>query len=211
MVKRMWRYLGPSLLLAVIMNISKFFELTIIQHEDGTYGYDLTPLRRDTTYSAVTNWLRLIFMGAVPLVIIIFFNFKVYQDVRERSLRNFRRKSTKFPKSSAKIKVRCVLLSCKDSTFLDSLFSNQLPKVGITDHNHHNQNIFVLLYWECCYCQWSYVKNFVMSCLFPFSKMNSTPTMVKRVLKWKKLKLSTKNWLMRKSPPMLSKQVNQSK
>ena len=121
MVKRMWRYLGPSLLLAVIMNISKFFELTIIQHEDGTYGYDLTPLRRNTTYSAVTNWMRLIFMGAVPLVIIIFFNFKVYQDVRERSLRNFKRKSTKFPKSSAKIKVRYVLLSCKDSTFLDSL------------------------------------------------------------------------------------------
>ena len=121
MVKRMWRYLGPSLLLAVIMNISKFFELTIIQHEDGTYGYDLTPLRRNTTYSAVTNWMRLIFMGAVPLVIIIFFNFKVYQDVRERSLRNFKRKSTKFPKSSAKVKVSYVLLSCKDSSFLVSI------------------------------------------------------------------------------------------
>ena len=111
MVKRMWRYLGPSILLAVIMNISKFFELTIIQHEDGTYGYDLTPLRRNTTYSAVTNWMRLIFMGAVPLVIIIFFNFKVYQDVRERSLRNFKRKSTKFPKSSAKVKVSYVFLN----------------------------------------------------------------------------------------------------
>ena len=117
----MWRYLGPSLLLAVLMNISKFFELTIITHEDGSYGYDLTPLRRDTTYSAVTNWLRLIFMGAVPLVIIIFFNFKVYQDVRERSLRNFKRKSTKFPKSSDKIKVSYVflLLRFHDSTFYD--------------------------------------------------------------------------------------------
>ena len=61
----------------------------------GTYGYDFTPLRTNPTYSAVTNWLRLIFLGALPLSIIIYFNVKVYQDVKERSSRNAKRKCEK--------------------------------------------------------------------------------------------------------------------
>ena len=65
----------------------------------GTYGYDFTPLRTNPTYSAVTNWLRLIFLGALPLSIIIYFNVKVYQDVKERSSRNAKRKCEKITRN----------------------------------------------------------------------------------------------------------------
>ena len=75
----------------------------------GTYGYDFTPLRTNPTYSAVTNWLRLIFLGALPLSIIIYFNVKVYQDVKERSSRNAKRKCEKILRN---VKVSAYILLC---------------------------------------------------------------------------------------------------
>ena len=75
----------------------------------GTYGYDFTPLRTNPTYSAVTNWLRLIFLGALPLSIIIYFNVKVYQDVKERSSRNAKRKCEKITRN---VKVSAYILLC---------------------------------------------------------------------------------------------------
>ena len=93
MIKRMWRYLGPVLLVAVLINVTKFFELCVVTTKEGKYDFSVTDLRRNITYSTITNWTRLIFMGALPLVIIVYFNIKVYQDVRERSAKNFKKRN----------------------------------------------------------------------------------------------------------------------
>ena len=135
----MWRYLGPVLLFSILFNVSKFFELKVTTTKEGiqthiclylafiihllmlwiiysgTYGYDFTPLRTNPTYSAVTNWLRLIFLGALPLSIIIYFNVKVYQDVKERSSRNAKRKCEK------------ILRNVKVSAYFLCLISFALP------------------------------------------------------------------------------------
>ena len=105
-VRRMWRYLGPTLIASVLLNIPKFFELCVVQNSDGTYTNDITDLRRNTTYSVIAIWSRLILTGSLPLLVIIFFNIKTYQDVRERRLRTFRRNNFN-PGSCSELKVRC--------------------------------------------------------------------------------------------------------
>ena len=102
----MWRYLGPTLIASVLLNIPKFFELYVVQNSDGTYTNNITDLRRNTTYSVIAIWSRLILTGSLPLLVIIFFNFKTYQDVRERRLRTFRRNNFN-PGSCSELKVRC--------------------------------------------------------------------------------------------------------
>ena len=105
----MWRYLIPVLMLAIIINISKFFEAYVITKENGDYSIKVSNLRRNGIYSAITNWMRLIFMSALPLLIIVFFNFKVYKDVKERSQRSFERKNLKHTSPDTKAKRLCIL------------------------------------------------------------------------------------------------------
>ena len=105
----MWRYLGPTLIASVLLNIPKFFELCVVQNSDGEYSNNITDLRRNTTYSVIAIWSRLILTGSLPLFVIIFFNFKTYQDVRERRLRTFRRNNfnpSMNPSCCSELKVR---------------------------------------------------------------------------------------------------------
>ena len=92
MKRRMWRYLTPVLLLSVLINISKFFEGSVSQNHDGEYIFRVTSLRQHPTYSAITNWMRLIFLSILPLAIIVFLNYKVYKDVKGRRRQAFERK-----------------------------------------------------------------------------------------------------------------------
>ena len=62
-------------------------------------------MRKHAIYSGITNWMRMIFMSILPLLIIVFFNFKVYKDVKERSQRSFERKSVKIVSSNNLTKV----------------------------------------------------------------------------------------------------------
>ena len=85
-----------------MINISKFFEVYVSPPTEEIVNYQLkiSPLRKNATYSTITNWMRLIFMSALPLLIIVFFNFKVYNDVKERSQRSYERKSLKVVNNS---------------------------------------------------------------------------------------------------------------
>ena len=59
MIRRMWfRYLGPVLLLSLMINLSKFFEIVVVKSEEGNYTYEVTPLRTNRTYSVGTMWIR---------------------------------------------------------------------------------------------------------------------------------------------------------
>ena len=113
MKRRLWRYVGPVTLVSILLNTSKFFEAYVDKDENDEYSIsislhwlylwkvawffsfaEISDLRRNHIYSAITNWMRLVFLSFLPLVIIIFFNFKVYKDIKERSNRSFELKGS---------------------------------------------------------------------------------------------------------------------
>ena len=125
----MWRYLGPTLIASVLLNIPKFFELCVVQNSDGSYSNNITDLRRNTTYSVIAIWSRLILTGSLPLFVIIFFNFKTYQDVRERRLRTFRRNNfnpSMNPSCCSELKVRISYICAFFAVQLQSTY-NKVP------------------------------------------------------------------------------------
>lgn len=87
MKRRLMRYIGPVLVSSVLFNLTKFFEATVVSSSSGNYRIGVAPLRRNPIYSAYVNWSRLLFLGVVPLALIVFFNSKIYGDVRERRVR----------------------------------------------------------------------------------------------------------------------------
>ena len=108
MKRRLWRYLLPVLFTSIAINVTKFFELEMLTKSNGDISYIVSDMRKNAIYSGITNWMRMIFMSILPLVIIVFFNFKVYNDVKERSQRSFERKSVKIV-SSTKVKTIIIL------------------------------------------------------------------------------------------------------
>ena len=47
-------------------------------------------LRTHPIYSAYNNWSRLIVLGIIPFLLLVFFNTKIYEDIRERRKRRLR-------------------------------------------------------------------------------------------------------------------------
>lgn len=74
-------------LLSIIYNIPKFFEIKVIDGDDESYGkfYFVTAsaLRKDSLYVQIyIHWLYFIFMNLIPLSGITFFNLMIYRQVR---------------------------------------------------------------------------------------------------------------------------------
>ena len=97
---RLLKYLVPVFIMTILSNISKFFEITIVYVESEgnievtngtTVGLKpqlkVTDLRRDPTYSISLNWFRFITVGVIPFLLLIFFNFKIYMDIKRRGIR----------------------------------------------------------------------------------------------------------------------------
>eukprot|EP00094_Tigriopus_californicus_P013623 TCALIF_13180-PA protein Name:"Protein of unknown function" AED:0.08 eAED:0.08 QI:0/1/0.33/1/0/0.33/3/0/400 len=47
----------------------------------------ITPLRTNPIYSNYNNWSRLLLLGILPFLLLVFFNAKIYSDVKERRRR----------------------------------------------------------------------------------------------------------------------------
>ena len=47
-------------------------------------------LRTHPIYSAYNNWSRLIILGIIPFLLLVFFNTRIYEDIRERRKRRLR-------------------------------------------------------------------------------------------------------------------------
>ena len=95
--QRLFKYLVPVILLSVGVNIPKFFESSVdqqLQFPNGTVAspnftdvnaslkmvsvISPTKLRSDPYYVIYySNWTRLITMGLIPTVLLIYFNYKV--------------------------------------------------------------------------------------------------------------------------------------
>nr|XP_040571530.1 FMRFamide receptor-like isoform X2 [Lepeophtheirus salmonis] len=105
--KRLLRYVIPVTLLSLIFNIPKIFEAEVYDeiniaqynetHEQVEYykAIRTTELRKNPDYVIYyNNWVRLMVIGIVPFFLLIYFNYKIYQDVKDRNITRQRRTST---------------------------------------------------------------------------------------------------------------------
>ena len=86
MHKRMCRYVGPVVFLAILLNITKFFEAYVVHTEKGEISLRVSSMRKDPLYSAISKWTRLFILGLFPFGIILYLNFKVYMKLNQRSM-----------------------------------------------------------------------------------------------------------------------------
>ena len=87
MKRRMWRCVGPVLLISVLINIPKFFESYVYYNEDRQmYALGVSEMRRNPLYSMISQWVRLFLLGLIPFTIILYFNIKIYKKLRKRTL-----------------------------------------------------------------------------------------------------------------------------
>ena len=86
-LRRTFKYLLPVAIISIGINLPKFFEAEIKTHKDqnGTEIVELavTELRKNPDYTIYySNWTRLLGIGCLPFVMLIWFNLKIYQDIK---------------------------------------------------------------------------------------------------------------------------------
>ena len=87
---RLLAYLIPVTILAVLFNIPKFFEIQVVEDEEGNIFTDITAVRTNHFYiTYYHNWFRLLAIGILPFAAILVLNIKIYLAMRRR--RNGRR------------------------------------------------------------------------------------------------------------------------
>ena len=87
MKRRMWRCVGPVLLISLLINIPKFFESYVYYNENRQiYSLRVSEMRRNPLYSMISQWVRLFLLGLIPFTIILYFNIKIYKKLRKRTL-----------------------------------------------------------------------------------------------------------------------------
>ena len=97
--KRIFKYVASVILLSVIFTFTRFFEATVTYEElidettNQTVGYQAhlepTELRTAPLYTVYFNWSRLIVLGIIPFVMLVYLNTKIYQDIKARRKRRF--------------------------------------------------------------------------------------------------------------------------
>ncbi|XP_040567083.1 FMRFamide receptor isoform X1 [Lepeophtheirus salmonis] len=105
--RRLIKYLVPVLLISIIFNIPKFLEARIVygfpkimdgnntttQHLKSIPMIRVTELRKNPNYAIYyNNWTRLAILGIIPACMLIYLNYKIYKDIKQRQIR--RRQST---------------------------------------------------------------------------------------------------------------------
>ena len=78
------KYASPVYAFAILFNIPKFLEATVeFDNSTGQYGLYPTDLRVDSDYTLYyLNFTRLTILGIIPVVMLLFFNAKIYQAIR---------------------------------------------------------------------------------------------------------------------------------
>merc|ERR1719322_1093261 len=86
---RLLKYVVPVFTFACVFNVPKFLEATIVYANrtgDPNQPFlQVTDFRLDPDYAIYyNNWTRLAILGIIPAVMLVFFNAKIYQDIRAR-------------------------------------------------------------------------------------------------------------------------------
>lgn len=99
--RRLVKYLLPVVIASVLFNVPKFFEATFVYVTYEELGVNvtrvqlnITELRIHPSYSIYVNWSQSLVLGFIPAALLVYFNTKIYLDVRERERRKRPRKVT---------------------------------------------------------------------------------------------------------------------
>jgi hypothetical protein len=96
---RVVRFVVPVILASVLFSLPKFFESTVMYRTELTTDasghlvnvtratVNHTAFRVHPTYARYITWSKLVVQGVVPVILLIFFNKKIYRDVKERQQR----------------------------------------------------------------------------------------------------------------------------
>lgn len=85
-LRRLAKFTIPACILSILFNIPKFFEASVemVKYHDGTSRPEITvtELRKNPYYAIYYScWARIIVTGILPIALMIYFNWKVYQDI----------------------------------------------------------------------------------------------------------------------------------
>ena len=88
--RRLLKYLLPVIVCAVAFNVPRFFEATwdYVQDPETNVTHvrlNVTELRINPIYSTYVNWSQSIVLGFVPAVLLIYFNTKIWIDIRYKT------------------------------------------------------------------------------------------------------------------------------
>ena len=87
-LRRTFKYLIPVSIISVVINLPKFFEAKVITYEvkngnETKVELAVTDLRKNPDYAIYySNWTRFLCIGGLPFVMLIWFNLKIYQDIK---------------------------------------------------------------------------------------------------------------------------------
>lgn len=128
-------------LLSIIYNIPRFFEIAIYSGTDQEYGtfYAViaSKLRRDTLYIKIyIHWLYCIFINLIPLSGITFFNLMIYRQVK--IVNRMRIKLTRKEMQDIKL---TTMLFCVVIVFLSCNFPAVLTNILETFYGIHNDHL----------------------------------------------------------------------
>ncbi|TRY77341.1 hypothetical protein TCAL_10524 [Tigriopus californicus] len=89
---RVFRFVFPVIVASVLFSVPKFFESTVVHKYNPSTNETIamlnyTAFRVHPTYARYVNWSKLLVQGVLPVTLLIFFNKKIYCDVKERQQR----------------------------------------------------------------------------------------------------------------------------
>lgn len=89
---RVFRFVFPVIVASVLFSVPKFFESTVVHKyipstNETIAVLNYTAFRVHPTYARYVNWSKLLVQGILPVTLLIFFNKKIYCDVKERQQR----------------------------------------------------------------------------------------------------------------------------
>ena len=127
--------------LSIIYNFPKFFEIVLNEGNDATYGkfyvVNASDLRVNKLYITIyIHWLYCIFMNLIPLSGITFFNVMIYRQVR--IVNRLRLKLTNKERQDIKL---TTMLFCVVIVFLSCNFLAVLTNILETFYDVHNDRL----------------------------------------------------------------------
>ena len=85
LTKRMFKYVSVVTFLSLVFTITRFFEAKIeyypVENSTMVEGPFIMPteMRTAPIYTTYSNWSRLIVLGIIPFVLLVYLNTKIYQ------------------------------------------------------------------------------------------------------------------------------------
>ncbi|XP_040563468.1 FMRFamide receptor [Lepeophtheirus salmonis] len=87
--RRLWKFLIPAIIFSFMFNLPKFFETRVISipGNSTTLKIGVTKMRLSPAYSTYITLSEFFVLGVIPVLLLVYFNGKIYRDIKEREQR----------------------------------------------------------------------------------------------------------------------------